>query len=328
MTLALDVRTLSKRYGARRAVDDISFSLTAGEIVGFLGPNGAGKTTTMRMICGLIRPSAGSVEVLGQRVPGSSLRQLGAMIEEPSFYPYLTGRDNLIYAAGMHGGIAASRIDEVLKLVGLQGRAKDAVRKYSQGMRQRLGLARALLPEPKVILLDEPTNGLDPEGVAELREVIRELGSRGLTVLVSSHILGEVQKTVDRVLIIDAGKILADGPIGSLFNQLDAANVTYRLETSEPTRALEVLRHEPWVAGSELRGEHLQMVIPRAAAYRLGPLLVQSGIPFTELARETATQDLEELYLRVVKDAHGQPAQNSGQNSSQNPAQRVAKEVQ
>jgi ABC-type multidrug transport system ATPase subunit len=161
---------------------------------------------------------------------------------------------------------------------------------------------------------------LDPEGVAELREVIRELGSRGLTVLVSSHILGEVQKTVDRVLIIDAGKILADGPISSLFSQLDAANVTYRLETSEPIRALEVLRREPWVSGSEQCGEVVQMVIPRAAAYRVGPLLVQSGIPFTELSRETGGQDLEDLYLRVVKDAHGKPGQN--------PGQRVAKEVQ
>ncbi len=320
MTVSLDVRTLSKRYGSRRAVDDISFRLSAGEIVGFLGPNGAGKTTTMRMICGLIRPSAGSVEVLGQRVPGSSLRELGAMIEEPSFYPYLSGRDNLMYAAGMHGGIPSSRIDEVLKLVGLQGRAKDAVRKYSQGMRQRLGLARALLPEPKVILLDEPTNGLDPEGVAELREVIRELGARGLTVLVSSHILGEVQKTVDRVLIIDAGKILADGPISSLFDSMDAANVTYRLETSEPARALEVLRREPWVTNSEQRGEMIQMVIPRAAAYRLAPLLVQSGVTFTELVRDAEGQDLEDLYLRVVKDAHGKPAQN--------PTQHVAKEVQ
>jgi ABC-2 type transport system ATP-binding protein len=311
MTVSLDVRTLSKRYGSRRAVDDISFRLSAGEIVGFLGPNGAGKTTTMRMICGLIRPSAGSVEVLGQRVPGSSLRQLGAMIEEPSFYPYLSGTDNLTYAAGMHGGIPSSRIDEVLKLVGLQGRAKDAVRKYSQGMRQRLGLARALLPEPKVILLDEPTNGLDPEGVAELREVIRELGARGLTVLVSSHILGEVQKTVDRVLIIDSGKILADGPILSLFDSMDAANVTYRLETSEPARALEVLRREPWVTNSELRDENVQMVIPRAAAYRLAPLLVQSGVTFTELVREVAGQDLEDLYLRVVKDAHGGKTQAS-----------------
>jgi ABC-2 type transport system ATP-binding protein len=311
VTLALDVRALSKRYGSRRAVNEVSFSLNAGEIVGFLGPNGAGKTTTMRMICGLIRPSAGSVEVLGQRVPGSSLRQVGAMIEEPSFYPYLSGRDNLRYAAGMHGGIAASRIDEVLKLVGLQGRSRDAVRKYSQGMRQRLGLARALLPEPKVILLDEPTNGLDPEGVAELRDVIRDLGSRGLTVLVSSHILGEVQKTVDRVLIIDAGKILADGPISGLFESLDAANVTYRLETSEPVRALEVLRREQWVisAHEQLGSKPISLVIPSAAAYRVGPLLVQAGVPFTEFAREAAGQDLEDVYLKVVQEAHGKAVQ-------------------
>ena len=321
MTVALDVRALSKRYGSRRAVSDVSFSLNAGEIVGFLGPNGAGKTTTMRMICGLIRPSAGSVEVLGQPVPGAILRQVGAMIEEPSFYPYLSGRENLMYAAGMHGGIAASRIEAVLHLVGLQDRSRDAVRKYSQGMRQRLGLARALLPEPKVILLDEPTNGLDPEGVAELRDVIRDLGSRGLTVLVSSHILGEVQKTVDRVLIIDAGKILADGPIAGLSDSLDAANVTYRLETSEPVRALEVLRREQWVvsADGQVGAKPISLVIPSAAAYRVGPLLVQAGVPFTEFAREAA-QDLEDVYLKVVQQAHGgKPAAANLKSNSEAP---------
>jgi ABC-2 type transport system ATP-binding protein len=301
----IEINSLSKHYGARKAVDNINFKLEPGEIVGFLGPNGAGKTTTMRMICGLIRPTSGNVRVLDQTVPSASLRQLGAMIEEPSFYPYLSGHDNLSYAAGMHGGIPEKRIAEVLELVGLKTRAKDRVHKYSQGMRQRLGLARALLPNPKVLILDEPANGLDPEGVAELRDTIIRFGDTGLTVLVSSHILAEVEKFARRVLIIDKGKLLADGPVGDLFHRINAADTAYRLETSEPARALEVLKREPWV----LRAEALEndarntvrVVMPQAAAYRLAPLLVQSNIPILEMRRDAPQQDLEDAYLEIVK---------------------------
>ena len=297
----LELENVSKRYGQRRAVDGASFKLEPGEVVGFLGPNGAGKTTTMRMISGLIRPSEGRVAVLGQPVPGPSLRQMGAMIEEPSFYPYLSGLENLQYAARLHGGIAKSRIAEVLEFVGLTNRQRDAVRKYSQGMRQRLGIARALLPSPKLVLLDEPANGLDPEGVAELRDVIRSFGEQGLTLLVSSHILAEVQKFADRVLIIDGGKILADGPLRDLFHQMDAANTAYSLDTTEPARALETLRREPWVVSAEAKLDGVHVVLAKAAAYRLAPLLVAANVPVLELRRADGTQNLEELYLEVVR---------------------------
>jgi ABC-type multidrug transport system ATPase subunit len=300
----LEVSNLSKKYGTRNAVDGVSFSLQPGEVVGFLGPNGAGKTTTMRMIAGLISPSSGSVNVLGARVPGASLRQMGAMIEEPSFYPYLSGRENLRYAAKMHGGIAEQRITEVLELTGLVKRASDRVFKYSQGMRQRLGLARALLPSPKLLLLDEPANGLDPEGIAELREVVRHFGSQGITTLVSSHILSEVEKFAPRVLIINQGKLLRDGPLSTVTQAVGDADAVYRLETTDAPRALEVLRREAWVSASEPVPDGVQLRIPKSGAYRLAPLLVQNGIQFTQLTREDTahTGDLESLYLQVIGD--------------------------
>jgi ABC-2 type transport system ATP-binding protein len=300
----LEVTNLSKKYGMRNAVEGVSFSLNPGEVVGFLGPNGAGKTTTMRMIAGLISPSSGSVTMLGQRVPSSALRQMGAMIEEPSFYPYLSGKDNLRYAAKMHGGISDKRITEVLELTGLVKRASDRVFKYSQGMRQRLGLARALLPNPKVLLLDEPANGLDPEGIAELREVVKHFGTQGITTLVSSHILSEVEKFAPRVLIINKGKLLRDGPLSTVTQAVSEADVIYRLETSETTRALELLRREPWIAATEPVPDGIQLRIPRAGAYRLAPLLVQHGIPFTQLTRQDTRHagDLESLYLQVIGD--------------------------
>jgi ABC-2 type transport system ATP-binding protein len=300
----LEVAGLSKKYGLRNAVDGVSFKMESGEVVGFLGPNGAGKTTTMRMIAGLISPSGGSVSVLGQKVPGRSLRDMGAMIEEPSFYPYLSGKDNLRYAAKMHGNISEKRITEVLELTGLVGRSSDRVFKYSQGMRQRLGLARALLPSPKLLLLDEPANGLDPEGIAELREVVRHFGSQGIGVLVSSHILSEVEKFAPRILIINKGKLLRDGALGGVTEAVSEAETVYRLETTEAGRALEILRREPWITASEIVPDGVQLKLPRAGAYRLAPLLVQSGIPFTQLTRENGAHagDLEQLYLQVIGD--------------------------
>ena len=229
---------------------------------------------------------------------------MGAMIEEPSFYPYLSGKDNLRYAAKMHGNIPEKRITEVLELTGLVGRSSDRVFKYSQGMRQRLGLARALLPSPKLLLLDEPANGLDPEGIAELREVVRHFGAQGIGVLVSSHILSEVEKFAPRILIINRGKLLRDGALGGVTEAVNETEAVYRLETTEAPRALEILRREPWITASEIVPDGVQLKLPRAGAYRLAPLLVQSGIPFTQLTRENGAHagDLEQLYLQVIGD--------------------------
>ena len=300
----LEVQNLSKTYGIRKSVDNISFSLQPGEVVGFLGPNGAGKTTTMRMIAGLIRPTSGNVNLLGKSVPGVTLREMGAMIEEPSFYPYLSGRENLAYAAGMHGGISSNRVSEVLEMVGLTARATDRVFKYSQGMRQRLGLARALLPSPKLLMLDEPANGLDPEGIAELREIIKHFGDQGISVLVSSHILGEVERFAPRILIINKGQLLRDTKIHEVSSNTNTeAELTYRIETEQGVQALEILKRETWVSRADLLPTGVRVVIPRSGAYRLAPLLVQAGINLTELSKEGETThagDLERLYLEVV----------------------------
>ncbi len=304
MTAVLEVNHLSKKYGSRAAVNDVSFTLEAGEVVGFLGPNGAGKTTTMRMIAGLISPTSGDVKLLGQAVPGKTLKNMGAMIEEPSFYPYLSGRDNLRYAAKLHGNIPEKRVEETLELTGMKARGSDRVAKYSQGMRQRLGLARALLSSPKLLMLDEPANGLDPEGIAELREVIRGFGEQGITVFVSSHILSEVEKFAPRVLIINRGTLLRDTSTHHLLAPTaDSADASYHLETTDAAKALEVLRRESWIQNLETTQAGVRLRLPRAAAYRLAPLLVQNGVMFTQMQRDTSVQtDLESMYLEVIGD--------------------------
>ena len=297
----LQARALSKHFGSRRAVDNVSFTLQPGEVVGFLGPNGAGKTTTLRMLTGLQRPTSGEAFALGERVPGRGLAGVGSIIEEPAFYPYLSGRENLDYAAGMHGGLPGAAVRTALERVNLSGRAADHVSKYSQGMRQRLGLARALLAEPRVLLLDEPTNGLDPEGVADLRATIRALAADGLAVLVSSHILAEVERIADRVLIIDGGRLLADGPLGGLLERLAGAQAAYHVETREPQRAAGLLAAQAWVTLAEAGANGVKVVLPLADAERLPVLLVQAGVPFTTFSRDA--QNLEDLYLRVVRGA-------------------------
>ena len=225
---------LVKRYGRALAVDHVDLHAERGEIVGFLGPNGAGKTTTLRMLAGLIRPDDGAAEILGERVPGPTLRRVGTMIEEPSFYPYLSGRANLHYAATLHGGVPPARIDEVLAFVDMTRAAEKRVRAYSQGMRQRLGLARALLHRPDVLLLDEPSNGLDPVGIAEIRENLRTVAQGGVTILVSSHILAEIEKLVDRVVAIQDGAVRFDGPLDDLLHRVQRRTVTLRLSATDP----------------------------------------------------------------------------------------------
>jgi ABC-2 type transport system ATP-binding protein len=301
---AIVARNLTKRYGRTAAVDDVSFSIGRGEIVGFLGPNGAGKTTTLRMLAGLIHPSSGDGRVLGEPVPGPGLRRVGTMIEEPSFYPYLTGRDNLRHAALLHGGVATSRVDAVLAFVKLEQAAEKRVRAYSQGMRQRLGLARSLLWEPEVLLLDEPTNGLDPVGIAEIRENLRAVAARGVTILVSSHILAEIEKLVDRILAIEQGKLVFDGPLDALLHRLDTTSVRYHLRATDGAALVAALRdlgYAPEVDGE--RGARVD--VPAGDADALVGRLVRAGIEITDAER--TSEDLEGAYLRLLK-GDGRPS--------------------
>jgi ABC-2 type transport system ATP-binding protein len=218
MDFPVHTEGLTKRYGNLTAVDALDLDVRAGEIYGFLGPNGAGKTTTLRMLLGLVRPTSGSIRVLGE--PPGRHGGVGALIEGPAFYPYLSGRDNLRVLA-RYSGTHAGRIDVALDLVDLAGRAGDRYGTYSLGMKQRLGMAAALLKDPRLLILDEPTNGLDPAGMADVRTLIRRLGAAGCTVLLSSHLLGEVQQICDRVGVIAGGRLVAESTVAELRGTAD-----------------------------------------------------------------------------------------------------------
>ncbi len=220
MTTAVRTQGLTKRYGERLAVDGLDMVLPAGAITGFVGPNGSGKTTTIRMLLGLIRPTAGDGEVLGRPLAEAAdyLAEVGAMIEGPAFYPTLSGRRNLEVLAQL-AGIDRRRIDEVLELVDLDDRAADLYRSYSLGMKQRLGIAAAMLPTPKLLILDEPTNGLDPAGIREMRELLRRLSDEGATVFVSSHLLSEIQQMSDHLVMIQTGRLVFEGAVEELLDR-------------------------------------------------------------------------------------------------------------
>lgn len=299
----ISASSLTKRYGRMAAVDNIDFAVAQGEIVGFLGPNGAGKTTTLRMLAGLVRPTSGTCSVLGEPVPGATLLEVGTMIEEPTFYPYLTGRSNLVHAALLHGGVPPRRIDEVLEFVSLQDADRKKVKAYSQGMRQRLALARALLTRPKVLLLDEPTNGLDPSGIAEVREALRAVSDEGVTILVSSHILAEIQKLVDRILAIDKGVIRFDGTLEELLGQLGGETLSYSLRATDGPKLLEALRsfgYQP----REIEGG-AEVSVPKAEGESLVERLTLAGVRI--VSASVKVEDLETAYLRIVNSA-GRPS--------------------
>lgn len=215
--LAIETHGLSKHFGQRTAVDDLTISVPSATITGFVGPNGAGKTTTIRMLLGLIRPNAGSALVLGQAIshPRTYLPRVGALTESPAFYPSLSGRKNLAVLAHL-GGHPRSRVSQVLDIVGLSDRAKDLVGKYSLGMKQRLGVAMALLPDPDLLILDEPTNGLDPLGIIEMRDLLRTLREQGKTIFLSSHLLGELEQIIDWLVMLNQGQAIFNGPASEL----------------------------------------------------------------------------------------------------------------
>ncbi len=240
--VALATQGLAKRYGPRVALDGLDLHVPQGVVYGFLGPNGAGKTTTMRILTGLVRADSGSVELLGRPFGRGERRRLfdvGALIESPAFYPFLSGRENLRALAAAGAPVTASRIDELLTLVNLRDRAGDKVSGYSLGMKQRLGIAASLLSDPKLLLLDEPANGLDPAGIVGMRDTLRSLAAAGKTVFVSSHILSEVQQLVDVVGIIAHGKLVREGPVEALLRE--EGSIRIRVTPDEVAGAATVL---------------------------------------------------------------------------------------
>ncbi|MEO3769117.1 ABC transporter ATP-binding protein [Micromonospora sp. B9E7] len=291
---------MTKRYpGGVTAVDGLTLRVPEGTVFGFLGPNGAGKTTTMRMLVGLVRPTSGRIRVLGQP-PGTpnELGRVGALIESPAFYPHLSGVDNLRLAA-RYAGVPDSAADRVLAEVGLTGRARSAFRTYSLGMKQRLGVAAALLKEPSLLILDEPTNGLDPAGVSEIRELLRSLGQHGRTVLLSSHVLGEVEQVCDRIAVINQGRLVADGTSDELRAALGGGEL---LIAADPVdRAAACLRDHRGVRAVEaveaVDGT-LRVSADPALAAELNRTLVEAGIEVREL--RTVRHSLEEAFLELT----------------------------
>jgi ABC-type multidrug transport system, ATPase component len=279
---AIETIDLTKRYGKRLAVDHLNLSVSKGEVFGFLGPNGAGKTTTIAMLLGLVRPTKGRVMVLGhdvQREPALALRRVGAMIEAPAFYPYLSGADNLRVLARA-GGIPAARVKEVLETVELSDRARDKVATYSQGMKQRLAIAAALLPDPELIMLDEPTNGLDPAGTVEIRNLIRSLAAGGRTILLCSHLLHEVEQLCNRVAILKEGKLIAAGEVATLLRR--GQGVRLRVQ-GNPEPAVHLLRTLPWVSGVTVQEEAIIIDAPVERAAEINALLIRADIVVAEI---------------------------------------------
>lgn len=295
---AIETIDLTKRYGKRLAVDHLNLTVSKGEVFGFLGPNGAGKTTTIAMLLGLVRPTKGRVMVLGhdvQREPALALRRVGAMIEAPAFYPYLSGADNLRVLARA-GGIPAARVKEVLETVELSDRARDKVATYSQGMKQRLAIAAALLPDPELIMLDEPTNGLDPAGTVEIRNLIRTLAAGGRTILLCSHLLYEVEQLCNRVAILKEGKLIAAGEVATLLRR--GQGVRLRVQ-GNPEPAVHLLRTLPWVSGVTVQEEVIIIDAPVERAAEINALLIRADIVVAEIGANHSS--LEEFFLTVTR---------------------------
>jgi len=290
MTPPVEARRLTKRYGALTAVDGLDLRVRTGEVYGFLGPNGAGKTTTLRMLLGLIRPTAGEVRLFGR--PPGRLDGVGALIEGPAFYPYLSGRDNLRVMA-RHAGVAAGRIAAVLDQVDLSDRAGDRFAAYSLGMKQRLGVAAALLKDPRLVVLDEPTNGLDPAGMADMRLLIRRLGAAGCTVLLSSHLMTEVQELCDRVGVIAAGRLVAESTVAELRGEPGLWLVATPLADAA-VRARSLLG----AAAVQVADGGLRLSVPPARAAEVNAVLVGAGIAVSELRAEE--RSLEAAFLALT----------------------------
>jgi ABC-2 type transport system ATP-binding protein len=296
-TSVVETHDLSRRYGDRVAVDRINLTVRRGEVYGFLGPNGAGKTTTLRMLLGLVRPTSGRATVLGGE-PGRPevARRVGALVEGPGFFPYLSGRDNLRVLT-RHRGLPDAAADEVLDRVDLRARAKDRFKSYSLGMKQRLGVAAALLGNPELLILDEPTNGLDPAGVAEMRLLVADLAAAGQTVLLSSHLLGEVQEMCHRVAVVSAGRLVIEAPVAELLEA--GGGLVVRAEPLDVVLAV----------GMRLAGDDAVTVDDDRVRLRLdpvrGPDLVRELVLAGALVREVrpSERSLEDAFMELTEVA-------------------------
>ena len=289
---------LVKRFGTLTASDHVDIEVKRGEVVGLLGPNGAGKSTTIGMVLGLVRPDAGRAEVAGQDVAThreEALAHLGAMLEVTSFWPHLTGRQNLMALAILRGKDAAARVDPLLKRIGLADRAGSKFRTYSLGMRQRLGIASTLLPDPAVVILDEPANGLDPAGQREIRELVRELASEGRGVLLASHLLHEVELVCDRVVVVQKGRIIAAGTIA----EITRGGSSYEITVAEKERAAEALRRVQGVGEVRLTGAGVEVDAGPDRGHELNRALVEHGLYASAIVPRQ--NSLEDVFIELTE---------------------------
>ncbi|CAN5913321.1 ABC transporter ATP-binding protein [soil metagenome] len=294
MASVLEINHLSKKFGAVQAVDDLSLRVEEGSIYGLLGPNGSGKTTTLGIAFGVVRPSGGSFRWFGRELCTETKRQVGALIETPNFYPYLSGRQNLQVAAEVKGA-DHREVARVLEVVGLEQRGNSNFKGYSLGMKQRLALASALLGDPRVLVLDEPTNGLDPQGIAEVRELILRIAGAGKTIILASHLLDEVEKVCTHVAVLRNGRLLAEGPVSAILSAEDQVLVY----ASNLTGALEHLRQFPEVLSVSPLKDHLQLTLQEGfSSADLNRALMERGVVLSQLI--VRKKSLESQFMQMM----------------------------
>ena len=308
--LVLQTEELTKRYGRRVVLNRLSLSVERGDIFGFLGQNGAGKSTTIRIVLGLVRPTSGRVTVLGHdisRQPWRALKRVGAIIEGPAFYDNFSGRENLQMLSALSGGTKREEIEKVLEIVGLRERARDPVRVYSHGMRQRLGIAQALLPNPEFIILDEPTDGLDPQGLCETRALILRLRDElDLTVMLSSHLLHEVEQICNRVAIIDEGRLLYQGSVDDLI----AKESWIKVRVDRLVEARELLSRNPNLTLTDNGDQSLYVKMTDEQIPLVNSVLVENGFQVMELSPQR--ESLEQVFMRLIQDTQGAEGKADG----------------
>lgn len=289
---------LTKQFGKRIAVQDLDLAVHRGDIYGFLGPNGAGKSTTIRMVLSLIQPTSGSVQLFGSNVNGdrSALARVGGLVERPDFYLYLSAMKNMEIVSALYGRVDRRRIMEVLEIVGLADRAGDRVKAFSHGMKQRLGIAQALVAEPELLILDEPTNGLDPQGMKEVRELILRLNrERGMTIFLSSHLLNEIELVATRMCILHRGQLVVQGSVREL---LSRERIAVRIQADPSDRAAVMLRGMEWVADVEEKDEHVACTMAEADLARTNAALIGGGVAVSSFAPR---RSLEDYFLNITE---------------------------
>ena len=298
-TIAISVKDLSKKYDSGFAVSHANFEVPIGIICGFVGPNGAGKTTTIRMLLGLISPTGGTAQILGQSInhPEKYLSQVGAMIEGPAFYPALSGAENLKVLATL-GGFPIERVEELIRIVGLEGRGHSKYKTYSLGMKQRLGIAAALLPNPKILILDEPTNGLDPEGIQEVRDLLKKLASQGTTVFVSSHLLSELEIISEYIVMLRKGEVVFAGPLQELMQTQQPIILVKTENAADLQKIIEIAERDGHKA--TIRSEVAHIEGPAEWAGVLNKKAFDAGIVLTQLAPQLP--NLEETFFEMTGD--------------------------